>query len=169
MTRSLHTHDHDHDRLRADLAAAAARHDSSTSVPGGGSPLPAVYTLTEPGGPGQPITLHPQPLDHDLWRQAGEAWLVLIALAAAIATSGGVPDLYGYALAYHAHPADPRDDPNTTPCVILALGRDGNVFLAGTGNPGPQYELIAYGLDQMVLAARYPTARRRPDQTDQQR
>jgi hypothetical protein len=148
MSRSLNAQDYD--RLRADLTATAARHDASS--PGAGAVLPAAYTLLEPAGPGKPITLLSQPLDRDMWRDIADPQLTLAALSVAL-RAGGAPGVYGYALAFHGHPAHPDDDPDATPCVILAVGRDGEVFLAGTGDPGPRYRAIAHGLEQMVHAA----------------
>lgn len=171
-------------QLRADLTAIA---DHLDAVAGSGAALPAeqattgqaiavptLYTLLAPHGPNAPVLLRSESVDPALWADTADLPTALTAFSVALANTatGGAGraigrGVYGYALAYRPalHPdaraGEPAGTPRT-PHVILAVGRDGEVFLAGTGSPGPHYRMIAQALERMVLAAQ-PTSQG-PDQ-----
>jgi hypothetical protein len=144
-------------QLRADLTTTADHLDSLTPAPDQPPALPVLYTLLAPAGPDEPVRLRAEPIDPGHWRLAGHPWIGLASFATALGRLDNDPGVYGYALAYTDH-LDTADSTGT-PCVILAVGRDGEVFLAGTGSPGPHYRDVAHGLEQLVLAVQEPDPR----------
>jgi hypothetical protein len=169
-----------HDQLRVDLAATAALLDTTTTFDATSTPpeqataMPTLYMLLAPDGPGEPVRLQPDPVDPALWRATSDLPTALTAYSFTLArtnarTGAGTgvtgssvygsgvygSGMYGYALAY---PSTTIGESDTTSYVILAVGRDGEAFLAGTGSPGPQWRMIAQALERVVLAAQHPNA-----------
>jgi hypothetical protein len=139
-------------RLRADLDAVAAHLDARRGLLHRRTALPLLYTLTGPDGPRDAVRLRAESVGPTAWPELGDAGIVLTALALGIPPLAA-GDVYGYALAYR--PSLPSHDARRTGrCVILAVGRDAGVYLAGRGRPGPEYRSIAHGLEALVLAAR---------------
>lgn len=142
-------------RLRADLNALAARLDTRRGLRRRRAALPQLYTLTGPDGPHDVVGVRAEHLDPTVWADPGQTGLALTAIA--LGTSPQVAgDIYGYAFAYRpgvsGHDGRPARH-RSTPSVVLAVGRDAGIYLAGRGHPRAEYWAIAHGLEALVLAA----------------